>query len=67
MKPKTLRQIIEENPECADMPVGIMRTDGDLDYVGWSGSTLIIAPDDEDVDYEEWEIELGPVLVFAGN
>lgn len=38
-----------------DIPVAVYRSDGNLDFIGQSG-TVFLSKDDE-----------GPVLVFAGN
>ena len=53
--PTTLKTLIEEHPEWADLPIAVDRSDGSLDYVGASG-TAYAAEDDE-----------GPVLIISGN
>ena len=61
-KPMTLQQILTDHPEWADLPVGIQRTDGELDYVGQSGDVYLWTGDD--VDSGE---DVTPTVIFAGN
>ncbi len=59
----TLRELIEQHPEWADLPIVVYREDGHYDYVGCSGTVY------EDEDRQEWQEEGGGVrvLVVAGN
>ena len=52
----TLAELINQHPEYADLPITVMRTDGELDYVDAAASYFVVETDDE-----------GPVLVFAQN
>jgi len=65
MKRTTLKILLEEHPEWADMQIVVAPGNGYYDYAGGSASIYVDTQDDEDVEYEEWENE--PVLVFAAN
>jgi len=57
----TLRELIEEHPEWADLPIVIYNVCGEYEYVGGSASVY------EHID-DDWDAENPPkVLVFAGN
>ncbi len=58
--PVTLRKLIEQNPEWADLPLVVYNVNGDYEYVG--GSASVYNHVDEDDSGEETD-----VLVFAGN
>ena len=53
----TLRQILDENPDWADLEVVVLASDGNVDFVGDSG--LVYADD----AYGDGET----LLVFSGN
>lgn len=61
----TLKEMIEQHPEWADLPVAVMSVCGDLDYIDCSG-TAFVGEDFAD-DVEAIEGTGDPVLVFAGN
>lgn len=63
---KTLRQILAENPEWADLPVGIMDVVGNVDFVGDSGMVFMSEHNDDpnaSVDAKDSY----KILVFSGN
>jgi len=51
----TLRTLMKEHPEWADLPIAVYREDGSYDYVGGSGAVY---------HTEDGEDE---ILVFTGN
>lgn len=57
MADTTLRSLIEQHPEWADLPIVVYREDGSYDWVGHSGDVYTDKDEDEDAT----------VLVFAGN
>jgi hypothetical protein len=58
--PVTLRQLLEQHPEWADLPMVIARGDGDVDWVGAAG---MVYPG----LCEESDTTTTTVLVFAPN
>lgn len=60
---ETLRTLIEKHPEWADLPVGILCSDGTVDYVNWSGAVFVSesCPDNQDLTGS------ATVLLFAPN
>lgn len=61
MEPKTLREILEEHPEWVDLPVGVYRVDGGIDFVGCSGMVYL------GHEYDDDENQVGDVVLFANN
>lgn len=59
-KEYTLRSLLEEHPEWADLPIVVYNPDGSCDWVGSSGT--VYDGEITDVDGEEYH-----VLTFAGN
>ena len=59
---QTLRELLEEHPEYADLPVAIYRSDGTYHYINRSGSVYIHKDRIKTPDEPE-----GPVLVFSPN
>lgn len=61
-KPHTLRTLIEQHPEWADLPLAASKSDGTVDYIGWAGSAYV-------VEHEDFIQDVGTdkVLVFAPN
>lgn len=57
----TLKEMIEQNPEWADLDVVVYSPDGEYHYVGASGSVYV---DDQDEGDDAPNI---PVLVFSAN
>jgi len=57
----TLRSLIEEHPEWADLPLVVYREDGEYDWVGCSGAVYDHNPADDGIE------DAQHVLVFAGN
>jgi len=62
----TLRELIEQHPEWADLPIAVYRTDGSLDYIDASGTAYVGEDWPDDVE-DVVEGTGNPVLVFAGN
>ena len=62
----TLREMIEQHPEWADLPIAVIDTVGDLHYIDGSGAAFTGEdfPDDAD-DYTEGTGD--QVLVFTAN
>ena len=60
----TLRELIEQHPELADLPMVVYNgSSGEYDHVG--GSASVYRHDsDEDSDYDGEKYD---VVVFAGN
>jgi len=63
----TLRELIEQHPEWADMPIAVASVCGDLDYIGDYGSGLVYEGEDFPDDQEYVEGEGDPVLIFSAN
>lgn len=61
----TLRELIEQHPEWADLPIAVLSVCGDLDYIDCSGSVFV--GEDFADDVEAIEGQGDPVLIFAGN
>ncbi len=58
----TLREMIEQHPEWADLDIVVYSVDGDYEYVGASASVY------EDIDRDDESGNAPKVLVFAtGN
>lgn len=71
MSTMTLRDIVDQHPEWLDLEVGILREDGDIDFVGASGDVMLMPHNEDDtVDMDE-ELERHPntvdVVVFVPN
>ena len=60
MAETTLRSLLEEHPEWADLPIVVYQPDGSCDWVGFSGTVYPGTIEDE----VDGEVE---VLTFAGN
>lgn len=60
--PATLRTLLEQHPEWADLPIGVALSDGNVDIVGWGGSVY-------PVDHEDYIQLVGAdtILVFSPN
>ena len=54
--PTTLKSLIEEHPEWADLPITVYCSDGLLDYLGASGTVEVVEDD-----------EYGLALIISGN
>lgn len=62
----TLRKLIEEHPEWADLPMAVYDSQsGALDYVGGSGS--VYANEDCWIEDDDGDSILVPTLIFSGN
>ena len=66
MKRITLKTLLADHPEWADLPITVYEPDGHLATVGGDGSVYLSELED-DVDYEDWEIERGSTVTFSGN
>lgn len=55
MEASTLRELLDQHPEWADLPIAIYRPDGELDFIGGAGRV-----------YKSEDNE-GSILVFAPN
>lgn len=68
---KTLRQLIEEHPEWADLPIGVYQTDGSHHMLGELGTAYVYGDDLSEEEIRDITEELGhppeTILVFAGN
>lgn len=62
----TLRELIEKNPEWADLPVAVIDTVGDLHYINCSGAAFV-GEDFPDDASDETEGSGNPVLIFSAN
>lgn len=64
----TLRQLLAEHPEWADLPLAVYTENGELDYVGCAGSVYqgedYIDPDMDVSDPRNVKID---VLIFSAN
>jgi hypothetical protein len=60
---ETLRSLIEKHPEWADLPIGVLKSNGEVDYVDWSGSVFVSDPDIDHTDVTGSKT----VLLFSGN
>jgi len=70
MSTVTLRTLLKEHPEWADLPITVYEADGHLATVGDDGSVYLSELDADtlaDGDYEDWVIERGSSVTFAGN
>jgi len=59
----TLRELMEQHPEMADLPIVVYSSDGSYHYIGGSGMFY----KHEDRTEEQAEGEGTPVLVMAPN
>ena len=57
----TLRELIAQHPEMADLDIVVYSPDGEYHYVGASGSVYVDEQDEGD------EASNVPVLVFSAN
>lgn len=69
---ETLKTLLEKHPEWADLPIGVGRPDGYIDYVGEAGSAYTFGGEDlSDEERRDMTEELGraPIetLVFEAN
>lgn len=55
--PSTLNELLKIHPEYGDLPVAILREDGNLDYI--CGAALVYPSHDEEEKID--------ILVFTGN
>ena len=64
-KPYTLRKLIEQHPEWANLPIAVSRSDGSVDFVGkrLPGSVYEV----EHGDYEDASGGSPRILVFEPN
>lgn len=60
---ETLRSLLDKHPEWADLPVGILLSDGNVDYVNWAGSVFVSDPHPENEELTG----SATVLLFAPN
>ena len=56
----TLKELLDANPDWADLPIVVYREDGTYDYVGGAGSAYRHKETTEDGESID-------VVVFAGN
>ena len=66
----TLKKLLEEHPDWADLPIGVVRSDGYVDFVGDSGYVYCVDHcDDEEADVEEAKTrgETYKAVFFATN
>lgn len=61
-KPYTLRTLLAEHPEWADLPIAAGKEDGTMDYVGWAGSVYTVTHEDIIKD-----VGTDTVLIFQPN
>jgi len=62
----TLKEMIEQHPEWADLPIAVTNNVGDLHYIDGSGFAYLGEDWPDDV-VEAIEGEGDPVLVFSAN
>lgn len=60
--PATLRTLLAEHPEWADLPIGVSHADGHVDIVDWAGSVYPV----EHQDYVTL-VGVDTILVFSTN
>lgn len=66
----TIKELLRDHPEWGDLPIGVARSDGNVDFIGASGFAYDIDwCDDESADVEEAKSrgETYKILVFATN
>ncbi len=66
----TLKTLLKDHPEWADLPITVYEVDGHLATVGGDGDVYLSELDPStlaDGDYEDWEIERGATVTFCGN
>ena len=61
-KVATLRTLLEEHPEWADLPLAVFNPDGNVDFIGWAGSVYTV----EHEDYAR-QVDSDTIVVFAPN
>lgn len=70
---ETLKTLLKKHPEWADLPLAVGRSDGELDFVGHSGSVWAFGDDLSEEETEDWDGETNDdgtplvVLVFEPN
>jgi hypothetical protein len=59
MTTTTLKQLLEQHPEWADLPMAILRIDGEIDYIGAAGAVY-----ESETEEEGKKIK---ILIFSPN